>query len=81
MAVPMDTVIFTGHMPLEHFKHERPREYQELEDAGKLDEVVVEKTYSKEYMSWIRFFGFLALTIGVILVGFIVYSFLSSGGH
>jgi len=25
-AFPMDTVIFTGHMPLEHFKHERPQE-------------------------------------------------------
>jgi predicted CXXCH cytochrome family protein len=80
-AFPMDTVIFTGHMPLEHFKHERPREYQELIDAGKLESAVVEKEFSREYMRWIRFFGFLALTIGVILVGFIVYSFLTGGGH
>jgi len=29
----------------------------------------------------IRFFGFMALAIGVILVGFIIYSFLSGGGH
>jgi predicted CXXCH cytochrome family protein len=80
-AFPMDTVIFTGHMPLEHFKHERPREYQELKDSGKLESAIVEKEFSKENLRWIRFFGFLALTIGVILVGFIVYSFLSGGGH
>jgi cytochrome b subunit of formate dehydrogenase len=80
-AFPMDTVIFTGHMSLEHFKHERPREYQELKDAGKLESAIVEKEFSREYMRWIRFFGFLALTIGVILVGFIVFSFLTGGGH
>jgi cytochrome b subunit of formate dehydrogenase len=80
-AFPMDTVIFTGHLSLEHFKHERPREYQELKEAGKLESKIVEREFSREYMRWIRFFGFLALTIGVILVGFIVYSFLSGGGH
>jgi hypothetical protein len=80
-AFPMDTVIFTGHMSLEHFKHERPREYQELKDAGKLESKIVEREFSREYMRWIRFFGFLALTIGVILIGFIVYSFLSGGIH
>jgi len=80
-AFPMDTVIFTGHMNLEHFKHERPREYQELKEAGKLESKVVEKDFPREYMRWIRFFGFLALTIGVILIIFIVYSFLAGGVH
>jgi cytochrome b subunit of formate dehydrogenase len=80
-AFPMDTVIFTGHMPLEHFKHERPREYQELKEAGELDKRVFEKEFSKDNMRLIRFFGFTALAIGVILVGFIIYSFLSGGGH
>jgi len=76
-AFPMDTVIFTGHMPLEHFKHERPREYQELMESGELDNLIKEGSYSKESIRLIRFFGFLALSIGVILVGFIVYSFLA----
>lgn len=76
-AFPMDTVIFTGYMPLEHFKHERPREYQELKESGRLDELVTEKEYSKESLRLIRFFGFLALTIGVILVGLIIYAFLA----
>jgi hypothetical protein len=75
-AFPMDTVIFTGYMPLEHFKHERPREYQELKDAGKLDGIIVENKYSKDTMRLIRTFGFIALGIGVALIGFIVFSFL-----
>jgi hypothetical protein len=77
----MDTVIFTGHMPLEHFKHERPREYQELVDSGKLEEAIVEKHYSKENMRLIRTFGFIALAIGVILIGLIIFTFISGGGH
>jgi cytochrome b subunit of formate dehydrogenase len=75
-AFPMDTVIFTGHMPLEHFKYERPREYQELKESGELDKLVFEKHYSKETMRLVKFFGFLFLGIGIILVGFIAYSFL-----
>lgn len=80
-AFPMDTVIFTGHMPLEHFKHERPREYEQLKEEGKLEEAIVEKEFPKENMRVIRFFGFLALGIGVILIGLIIYTFLTGGGH
>jgi len=80
-AFPMDTVIFTGYMPLEHFKHERPREYQEVKEAGKLDQRIFEKEFSKDNMRVIRFFGFLALGAGVLLIIAIVYSFLASGGH
>jgi len=80
-AFPMDTVIFTGHISLEHFKRERPREYQELKDAGTLDQKIVEKNFNKENMRLIRFFGFFFLTIGASLVGFIIYSFLRGGGH
>lgn len=76
-AFPMDTVIFTGHMPLEHFKHERPREYQEWKDSGELDDRIVEMEFSKDNLRLIRTLGFIALGIGVILIGFIVYSFLA----
>lgn len=80
-AFPMDTVIFTGYMPLEHFEHERPREYQELKESGRLDELVSEKKYTRESMQIIRAFGFTALAIGVALIAFIIYSFLAGGGH
>jgi cytochrome b subunit of formate dehydrogenase len=76
-AFPMDTVIFTGHVPLEHFKHERPREYNELKESGKLDDLVFEKDYPKDWMRVVKFFGFLFLAIGVILIALIIYSFLT----
>ncbi|MFC2116096.1 cytochrome c3 family protein [Bacteroidota bacterium] len=76
-AFPMDTVIFTGHQPLETFKRERHREYEELKKSGKLDKLVSKKEYSKDTMRIIRFFGFLFLTIGFTLVGLIIYSFIT----
>ena len=36
-AFPMDPVIFTGSMPLERFKEERPLEYERLVANGQLD--------------------------------------------
>jgi len=80
-AFPMDTVIFTGYMPLEHFKHERPREYKEVKEAGKLNQRVFEKEFSKERMRVIRFFGFSALVTGVLLIIAIVYTLITGGVH
>ena len=77
----MDTVIFTGHMPLEHFKHERPREYEELKESGKLDDRVFEMEFSNERMRIIKFFGYTALIIGVLLIIAIVYTLIAGGVH
>ena len=35
---PIDTVIFTGGMPLEEFKRDRPREYRQLVESGQLEQ-------------------------------------------
>lgn len=75
-SFPMDTVIFTGHIPAEEYKEDRPREYEELEKAGKLDTVVSTKEFSKSRMRVIKIFGFIFLSIGIILVGLILYSLL-----
>jgi len=73
-SFPMDTVIFTGHVPLEEYKKDRPREYKELVESGRLEKVVVTKEFSKSWLKFIRFFGFLFLTLGVIMIILIVYS-------
>ncbi len=39
---PMDIVIFTGKLPLEHFRKERPLEYQRLVDNGELEQYLVD---------------------------------------
>ena len=36
---PIDTVIFTGGMPLEEFKKDRPREYQEMVEKRRVGEI------------------------------------------
>jgi cytochrome b subunit of formate dehydrogenase len=73
---PMDPVIFTGIVPLEHYKHDRPREYAALKESGELKKRVLTidpKTRGerREYI-----FGYVFLALGLILVGLIIYSIL-----
>jgi cytochrome b subunit of formate dehydrogenase len=70
---PMDPVIFTGTMPLDELKHERPREYAELVAAGKLEEIKVPPT-PRWFFVISHIFGFTALAIGLSLVVSIIYS-------
>lgn len=65
-AFPMDTVIFTGRMPLATFKHERPLEYQRLVDEGRLEQrMAPEPTALELRIAYI--FGFAAVAVGVAL--------------
>lgn len=75
-AFPMDKVIFTGVTPLEEYKAMRPREYEELKASGELRKVLVTKTISPRREKILQFFGFLFLSLGLILVGLIIYSVL-----
>ncbi len=70
---PMDTVIFTGKMPLEELKNERPREY----------ELFMNSPYKEDFEAtkppvWFeraaRIFGFCALSTGIIIIIMIIYS-------
>jgi cytochrome b subunit of formate dehydrogenase len=70
---PMDTVIFSGRVPLEEFIEERPREYDELVKSNKLDGLL-EKPPTKKFMIGARLFGFCALGIGVVLIGLVLWT-------
>lgn len=76
-SYPMDTVIFTGHVPLEEYKKDRPREYQELVESGKLDSVTVDKEFNPTWIKVIKFFGYVFLSLGIIMVILIVYSLIA----
>lgn len=78
-SFPMDTVIFTGHVPVEEYKKDRPKEYEELEKAGKLDSVIVKKEFSENWMKTVKVFGFIFLFTGIALVILIIYSLIA--GH
>ena len=75
-SFPIDTVIFTGYVPLEEYKKDRPREYQHLVDSGNLDKVVVEKEISPSWLKTVKFFGYLFLSAGIIIILLIIYSLL-----
>ena len=70
---PMDTVIFTGRMPVEELAEDKPMEYQELVENGELEKHLVE-AYPPIVMRAIRFFGWTAVALGLGMVVLIVYA-------
>ncbi len=70
---PMDPVIFTGRVPLEELKYDKPREYEEMVAKGTLDDYIVEPIPSNTERGF-RIFGFIALGIGLGLIGLIIYA-------
>ena len=73
-SFPMDTVIFTGYVLEEEYKKDRPHEYEQLVKSGKINDVRVEKEFTKEQMRTIKIFGFTALFAGVVMILLIIYS-------
>jgi cytochrome b subunit of formate dehydrogenase len=72
---PMDPVIFTGHVPVDELKRDKPREYEELVESGTLENKLVE-AYPRKLEKAFKIFGMTALAIGVTLILLIVYSML-----
>jgi len=70
---PMDTVVFTGRMPLEELKHDKPRLYEQLVASGELEKHLAEPP-SPTFTRVARIFGFAALAIGFTLVLLIIYA-------
>ena len=70
---PIDTVIFTGGMPLEEFQKDRPREYQALVASGQLDRYLMPAPVPLAAKLWRRF-GYTALAIGLTLIALIIFA-------
>ncbi|RJP51564.1 MAG: hypothetical protein C4586_04275 [Anaerolineaceae bacterium] len=70
---PMDPVIFTGTMRLDELQHERPREYEALVAAGRLDSIKCEPA-PRWFFVVAHLFGFTALAIGLALIVSIIYT-------
>ena len=70
---PMDLVIFTGRVPLEEFREDKPREYREQVEKGTLEANLVE-AYPPIVIRAIRAFGWTALAIGFSIVLWIAYA-------
>ncbi len=72
---PMDTVIFTGRMPLEELEQDKPAEYKKLVEEGHLAEHLVDPL-PPVVIHTIRIFAWTALSIGFGMVVWIVYAML-----
>jgi cytochrome b subunit of formate dehydrogenase/uncharacterized protein with PIN domain len=70
---PMDTVIFTGRVPVEELKLDRPREFREMVESRRLKKHLVEPL-PPVLVKVARVFGFVALCIGLTLIALIVYA-------
>jgi cytochrome b subunit of formate dehydrogenase len=76
-SFPLDKVIFTGSLPVDHYKAERPLEFARRVREGTLDEVLIEKritwrTYAADVLWWTitAFAGFCA----ILMTAFIIWS-------
>ena len=72
---PMDITVFTGRVPLEELKRDKPREYQVLVDSGKLEEKT-DVPYPPIVIRAIRAFAWAALAVGFSIVIWIIYAML-----
>ena len=72
---PMDAVIFTGRMSLAELKHDKPAEYERLVATGTLEKHLVDP-FPAPVEKGLKAFGFVALTVGLMLIGLILYAML-----
>ena len=72
---PMDIVVFTGRMPVEEFRNDKPAEYEALVQSGELEKHLVEP-YPAIVVKTIRIFAWGALALGFSMVIWIVYAML-----
>jgi len=70
---PMDIVVFTGRMPVDEFREDKPAEYDMLAEAGTLQEHLVD-AYPPIVIRAIRTFGWMALGVGFVIVVWIIYA-------
>ncbi len=71
---PMDPVIFTGKVPLDEWQHERPREYEQLQEQGRLEEHLEQTPPPSWLTRSARIFGMTALVLGFGLVILILWA-------
>jgi hypothetical protein len=70
---PMDTVMFTGRVPLDEFKIDRPQQYRQLMDSREIKRHLVEPL-PPLVVRGLRIFGTIALIIGLSLILLILYA-------
>jgi cytochrome b subunit of formate dehydrogenase len=76
-SFPLDKVIFTGSLPVDHYRAERPLEFARRVREGTLDDVLVEKritwkTYAADVVWWT--ITLIAGVSAIMMTAFIIWS-------
>jgi len=74
---PLDTVMFTGAVPLEEFRREHALEYQRLVASGELSKHLV-NVPSEPMMLGSKILGFTLITFGLLLLVFVMTGWIGS---
>ncbi len=72
---PMDPVIFTGQVPVDELKYDKPGEYEAMVESGELDGHL-EEPYPERKERGFKIFGAVALAVGLVLLTLIIYTML-----
>ncbi len=72
---PLDTTMFTGRVPLEHYRHEHRREYDRLLASGELDKYLVEEP-SEPMARGSSVLGTVLIITGLFLLMLVLLGFL-----
>ncbi len=72
---PLDTTMFTGRVPLEHYRHEHRREYDRLVASGELDKYLVAAP-SEPMSNGSKLLGTVLIIIGLSLLTLVLLGFL-----
>ncbi|MCL5991480.1 MAG: hypothetical protein M1419_05200 [Bacteroidetes bacterium] len=70
---PMDTVIFSGQVTVDELKMERPDEYRRMRISGEIEKRL-STPFSPNLLKLLKIFGWIALTTGLSVVLWIIYS-------
>ncbi|MEJ2323049.1 MAG: cytochrome b/b6 domain-containing protein [Gammaproteobacteria bacterium] len=70
---PMDPVIFTGQIPVDELKYDKPGEYAAMVASGEIEDHL-EEPYPKGKERALKIFGAAALTFGLVLLALIIYT-------
>ncbi len=73
MKFPMDVSIFTGRVPLERFKEERPLQYARLLSAGRLEQSIVPPP-SLLMTTLAVIFGSIVVVTGIALIALVIFA-------
>jgi len=73
---PLDTVMFTGAVPLEEFRREHALEYRRLVESGELQKYLVDAP-SRPFTLGSKVLGFTLIAIGLTLLVLVVHGLLT----